>query len=321
MASGGEFDFIRTRLGPLTGNHAAALGLRDDAALLDPPAGCQLVLACDTLVAGVHFRNADPADVAASRALRSNLSDMAAMGADPVGYLSAVSWPREIDPDWRDAFIEGLAADQARFGLSLLGGDTTSTPGPLTVTLTLIGSVPEGRALLRSGACEGDDVWVSGTIGDAVLGLAALDGEPGAPAALVERYARPAPRLDLGRALRDIATAAIDISDGLLADAGHIAETSSVSLEIEAGAVPLSAAARPWLAEAGEGALARLLTGGDDYELLFTAAPEQRSAIAALASADMALTRIGRVAAGEGVICRTPDGREIEAGRAGFTHF
>lgn len=215
MGSGGEFEFIRTRLGPLTRNHEAALGLADDAAVLDPPPGCQLVLACDTLVAGVHFRTGDAPAVAAARAMRSNLSDMAAMGADPLGYLSALTWPQDGDAAWRDAFVTGLASEQALFGLPLLGGDTTATPGPMTVTLTLIGSVPAGTALLRSGARAGDDIWVSGTIGDAALGLAALAGEAGAPEALTDRYARPSPRLDLGRGLRGLATAAIDVSDGL----------------------------------------------------------------------------------------------------------
>lgn len=321
MGSGGEFEFIRTRLGPLTRNHEAALGLADDAAVLDPPPGCQLVLACDTLVAGVHFRTGDAPAVAAARAMRSNLSDMAAMGADPLGYLSALTWPQDGDAAWRDAFVTGLASEQALFGLPLLGGDTTATPGPMTVTLTLIGSVPAGTALLRSGARAGDDIWVSGTIGDAALGLAALAGEAGAPEALTDRYARPSPRLDLGRGLRGLATAAIDVSDGLVADAGHIAETSGLALEIEAQAVPLSAPARAWLEGAGAGDLSRLVSGGDDYELLFSAPPDRREAVAALARPDMPLTRIGTARPGSGVILRDASGAAIEMPRGGFTHF
>ncbi|MEA1941842.1 MAG: thiamine-phosphate kinase [Pseudomonadota bacterium] len=321
MASGGEFDFIRTRLGPLTRNHAAALGLDDDAAVLDPPPGCQLVLACDTLVAGVHFREADAPETAAARAMRSNLSDMAAMGADPIGYLSALTWPREIDSAWRDAFVAGLAAEQDEFAVPLLGGDTTSTPGPMTVTLTLIGTVPQGAALTRVGASPGDDLWVSGPIGDAVLGLAALEGEGGVPRDLARRYERPEPRLALGQALRGLASAAIDISDGLVADAGHIAETSGLALTIEAGAVPLSGPARTWLDTAGPGGLTRLLTGGDDYELLFTAPSGCRDAIAALATEGAPLARIGHAEAGTGVICRDASGAVLDVGRAGFTHF
>lgn len=321
MASGGEFDFIRTRLGPLTRNHAAALGLGDDAAVLDPPPGCQLVLACDTLVAGVHFREGDAPEIAAARAMRSNLSDMAAMGADPIGYLSALTWPREIDPAWRDAFVAGLTAEQDMFAVPLLGGDTTSTPGPMTVTLTLIGTVPQGAALTRAGASPGDDLWVSGTIGDAVLGLAALEGEGGVPRDLARRYERPEPRLALGRALRGLASAVIDISDGLVADAGHIAQASGLGLAIEAGAVPLSEAARTWLDTAGPGGLARLVTGGDDYELLFTAPPGCRGAIAALAPEEAPLTRIGHAEAGSGVICRDASGAVLDVGRTGFTHF
>ncbi|MBO6766512.1 thiamine-phosphate kinase [Maricaulis sp.] len=320
MASGGEFDFIRTRLGPLTRNHAAALGLRDDAAVLDVPAGQQLVLACDTLIAGVHFRTDDGAAVAAARAMRSNVSDLAAMGAQPLGYLSALSWPRGIDPLWRDEFVAALAEEQDRFGLVLLGGDTTSTPGPMTVTLTLLGCVTEGTSLLRSGAIAGDDVWVTGTIGDAVLGLASLEGEAGAPAELVSRYTHPMPRLTAGLALRGIATSAIDISDGLLADAAHIAETSGLGLEIVADRVPLSAPALAWLDAGGEGGLGRLLSGGDDYELLFTAPASRRAQVEAL-SLDAPVTRIGRAVAGEGVTCLGPDGEPVTIDRAGFTHF
>lgn len=320
MASGGEFDFIRTRLGPLTRNHAAALGLRDDAAVLDVSAGQQLVLACDTLVAGVHFRTDDGAVVAAARAMRSNVSDLAAMGAEPLGYLSALSWPRGIEPRWQDEFVAALAEEQDRFGLVLLGGDTTSTPGPMTVTLTLLGCVIEGTSLLRSGAIAGDDVWVTGTIGDAVLGLASLEGETGAPAELVSRYTHPMPRLAAGLALRGVATSAIDISDGLLADAAHIAEASALALEISADRVPLSAPARAWLDTGGEGGLGRLLSGGDDYELLFTAPASRRSEVEAL-SLDAPVTRIGRAVAGEGVTCLGPDGQPMTIDRAGFTHF
>lgn len=320
MASGGEFDFIRTRLGPLTRNHAAALGLRDDAAVLDVPAGQQLVLACDTLVAGVHFRTDDGAAVAAARAMRSNVSDLAAMGAQPLGYLSALSWPRGIDPLWRDDFVTALAEEQDRFGLVLLGGDTTSTPGPMTVTLTLLGCVTEGTSLLRSGAIAGDDVWVTGTIGDAALGLASLEGEAGAPEELVSRYTHPMPRLAAGLALRGIATAAIDISDGLLADAAHIAETSGLGLEIFADRVPLSTPARAWLDAGGEGGLGRLLSGGDDYELLFTAPAPRRTEVEAL-SLDAPVTRIGRAVEGKGVTCLGPDGQAVTIDRAGFTHF
>ena len=320
MASGGEFDFIRTRLGPLTRNHAAALGLRDDAAVLDVPAGQQLVLACDTLVAGVHFRTDDGAAVAAARAMRSNVSDLAAMGAQPLGYLSALSWPRGIDPLWRDDFVTALAEEQDRFGLVLLGGDTTSTPGPMTVTLTLLGCVTDGTSLLRSGAIAGDDVWVTGTIGDAALGLASLEGEAGAPEELVSRYTHPMPRLAAGLALRGIATAAIDISDGLLADAAHIAETSGLGLEIFADRVPLSTPARAWLDAGGEGGLGRLLSGGDDYELLFTAPAPRRTEVEAL-SLDAPVTRIGRAVEGKGVTCLGPDGQAVTIDRAGFTHF
>jgi thiamine-monophosphate kinase len=322
MARRGEFDLVRTRLVPLTRNHKAALGLNDDAAVLDPPAGCELVLACDTLVAGVHFLQTDPPEVAAMRAMRSNLSDLAAMGADPLGYLSAIAWPRDIAETWQDRFLAAWARDQERFGCVLLGGDTTSTPGPLTVTMTLIGTVPDGRAVTRAGARAGEDVWVSGSIGDAALGLAAVQDEAGAPAALRHRYECPEPRLALGRALRGLASAAIDVSDGLVADARHLAGASGIAMEIDAEAVPLSADAGTWLESAGERGLVRLLTAGDDYELLFTAPAECRGEIDALAGrAGVPLTRIGHAGEGEGVRLRDRSGRPVEAGAGGFTHF
>lgn len=322
MASGGEFDFIRTRLGPLTRGHRAALGLADDAALLDPPPGCEMVLASDMLVAGVHFLDTDPPEVAARRCLGANLSDLAAMGAEPVAYLTSIAWPRTVDDGWRDRFVAGLGDMQDRFGLVLIGGDTTATPGPFTLSMMLVGSVPRGGALLRSGARPGDDVWVSGTIGDAVLGLDIAAGRLGGPDTLRTRYDNPEPRLALGEGLRGLASAAIDVSDGLVADAAHIAETSAVALRLEADAVPLSDATRAWLETAGDDGLERLLTGGDDYELVFTAPVERRSAIEALGmELRLPLTRIGRVERGEGVGLVDGDGRDITPARRGFTHF
>lgn len=322
MASDGEFDFIRTRLGPLTRGHRAALGLSDDAALLDPPPGCEIVLASDMLVAGVHFLDSDTPETAATRILGANLSDLAAMGAEPLGYLASIAWPRDTDSDWRDRFVAALADMQDGFRLALIGGDTTVTPGPFTVSMTLVGSVPKGEALLRSGARAGDHVWVSGTIGDATLGLDIAAGRASGPDALRTRYERPEPRLDLGEGLRGIASAAIDISDGLIADAGHIAQTSGVALRIEAEAIPLSAEARAWLETAGEGGLVRLVTGGDDYELVFTAPEDRRDAILALAAElRLELTWIGDVVQGEGVSLLDAGGRDITPARQGFTHF
>jgi thiamine-monophosphate kinase len=316
----GEFEFIARHLRPLA-TARGALALTDDAALLDPSPGRQLVLAKDAMVAGVHFLASDPPGQIAQKLLRVNLSDLAAMGAAPVGYLLALARPREITDDWLAAFCAGLAADNALFGVGLLGGDTVSTSGPLTCSLTAVGEVPAGAALLRGGAEPGDDVWVSGTIGDAALGLQVLQGaldlaEP-ARAFLIERYRLPQPRLALGQALRGIASAAIDISDGLVADLGHILEVSGVGAELRADALPLSAAARD-LPDAGNAALA----GGDDYELLFTAAPERRAEITALArQLGIPLARIGAVRAGSDLSIRDASGHAIVPPSKGWQHF
>lgn len=314
----GEFEFIARRLRPLA-MAPGALGLADDAALLDPRPGMQLVLTKDAMVAGVHFLADDPADLIARKLLRVNLSDLAAMGAAPLGYLLALARPREIADEWLAAFCAGLAADNATFRTSLLGGDTVSTPGPLTLSLTAIGELHKGTALLRSGARPGDEIWVSGTLGDAALGLAVLQDKLGVAepmrSHLVERYRLPRPRLVLGQALRGLAHAAIDISDGLLADLGHVVETSNLGAEVRADLLPLSS---PDLAGAQEAAL----SGGDDYELLFTAQPSQRDAIEGLAKKlDLPLTRIGAIHADAGIRVLDATGAEVHPKRTGWQHF
>jgi thiamine-monophosphate kinase len=317
----GEFAFIARRLRPLAAATPGALDLLDDAALLDPPAGHQLVLTKDAMVAGVHFLADDPASDVARKLLRVNLSDLAAMGAVPLGYLLALARPATIDQDWLGEFCDGLAADQAEFGIGLLGGDTVSTPGPLALSLTALGTVPRGRALLRSGASTGDDLWVSGTLGDAAFGLQVLQGTLAVDAAvrahLIDRYRRPRPRLGLGQALRGIAHAAIDVSDGLVADLGHVLEASRVGAELWADALPLSAAARRL-----PGAREAALTGGDDYELLFTAAPDRRDAIDAMGrNLGLALGRIGRILAGHDLRVLDRTGHPIALEHTGWTHF
>jgi thiamine-monophosphate kinase len=316
----GEFEFIARRLRPLA-RAPGALGLIDDAALLDARPGTQLVLTKDAMVAGVHFLPDDPPDQIAQKLLRVNLSDLAAMGAAPIGYLLALARPKAIGDDWLAIFCEGLAADNATYEVSLLGGDTVSTPGPLTLSLTAIGDVPRGEALLRDGARPGDDIWVSGTLGDAAHGLALLQGRfevaDQARAQLTERYRLPSPRLALGQALRGLARAAIDISDGLLADLGHIVEASKVGAQIRADLLPLSEAA-----EDLRGARDAALSGGDDYELLFTAAPSQRDAIDHLVSKlDLSLTRIGAVRTGSYLRVVDANGRTIEPTSRGWQHF
>ena len=316
----GEFAFIARRLRPLA-TTGSALDLADDAALLDPPPGRQLVLAKDAMVAGVHFLDDDPPGQIAQKLLRVNLSDLAAMGAAPLGYLLALARSKEIADDWLAAFCGGLAADNAEYRIALLGGDTVATPGPLTLSLTAIGEVPKGAALLRGGARPGDDLWVSGALGDAALGLKVLQGEidPAADARayLIERYRLPRPRLELGQALRGIASAAIDISDGLLADLGHVLEVSGVGAELHADTLPLSSAARDL-----PGARDAALSGGDDYELLFTARQERRGRVEALSHRlNLPLIRIGEIRAGSDMSVLDASGQEIGVSLRGWQHF
>lgn len=317
----GEFDFIRERLRPLAADSPASLGLSDDAAVLVPPPGRDLVITKDGMVAGVHFLRDDPPDAIAQKLLRVNLSDLAAMGAEPLGHLLVLARPKDCDEAWLAGFTDGLADDQRRFGSVLLGGDTVSIGGPLTLSLTALGTVPAGAAVRRDGARPGDDLWVSGTLGDAALGLAVLQGTLEVPADaaafLVERYRRPQPRLELGVRLRGVATAMLDVSDGLMADLGHILETSQVAAVVEAEGLPLSGPARD-----APDPRAAALSGGDDYELLFTASPDHRGAIERIGS-DLTLpvTRIGRIEAGHGLTAIDRDGRPVTTSRAGWTHF
>jgi thiamine-monophosphate kinase len=302
-----EFALIDSLFRPLAEGFPGALGLTDDAALL--PGGEDMAVTQDGLVAGVHFPHDETPEAIAAKALRVNLSDLAAMGARPLAYLLTLVLPAHIDDGWLRRFCASLGDEQARWGIVLAGGDTVSTPGPLTLSITALGTVT--RALRRSGARPGDSVYVSGTIGDAVLGLAALRGEltGSGHEALVERLRLPTPRLALGRALVGVASACADVSDGLVADAGHIAAASGVAVVIDAGAVPLSQAARAVLAEQPAW-LPRMLTGGDDYELVFSA----RNAVADA-------TRIGVVEVGEGVAVRNPDGSTMAFDTPGYRHF
>jgi len=322
----GEFEIIARYFRPLAGGRAGALGLADDAALLDPTPGRTLVATADTMVAGVHFFPEDPPDLVARKLLRVNLSDLAAMGADPVTYLLTVALPEDLADDWLAGFSTGLRADQERFGIYLSGGDTSATPGPAVLTVAAFGEVPKGTALLRAGARPGDTIFVSGTIGDGAIGLRALRG--GIEAGdrdfrefLISRYHVPEPRIGLGVALRGLAHAAIDVSDGLVADLGHICETSRVGAVVEWARVPLSAAAR-WFVEAHPGLRDAVLGGGDDYELLFTAAPGALDSVTGAAKAcGVAVTAIGQVREGAGVTVADSDGSEIRVGSPGYTHF
>lgn len=324
----GEFELIERFFRPLAARSPAGLGLLDDAAILPPLGDRSVVLTADALVAGVHFTEDETPERIARRALRVNLSDLAAMGARPEGYLLTAALTEKQDEPWLAAFCRGLELDQAEFDIALIGGDTVRTPGPLTLSITAVGSVPPGRALRRSGAAVGDDVWVSGTIGDAALGLRVVQGslsglDRESAAHLASRFRIPDPRLALGGALaeRGIATGAADISDGLVADLGHICAASGVGAEIEAVAVPLSAAAARAIDRA-PALLVTALTGGDDYELVFTAPAADRPALAKTASeVGVPLTRIGRIDSRAGVRVYGEDGSLLDVGRGGYGHF
>jgi thiamine-monophosphate kinase len=274
----------------------------------------------------VHFLAGDPPDLVAKKLMRRNLSDLAAMGATPRHYLLTSALPASHGDDWVQHFADGLAEDQHRYGLALLGGDSTSTPGPASLTLTAIGHVAAGKEIRRNGAKPGDRVWVTGTIGDAYLGLKALRGEypdfsAEHRAALIARYQLPEPRCTLGSMLIGIAHAMIDVSDGLIADLGHICETSGVAATVELPLLPLSPAARA-LVDRDPAILPTLATGGDDYELLFAAPPEEDEEIASLSrSLGLPITRIGAIEAGERVRLIDAAGKEVSTDAAGWRHF
>jgi thiamine-monophosphate kinase len=320
----GEFGRIRRFFAPLAG--PGGLGLLDDAALVDCRPGHRLVMTVDAMVEGVHYLPDDPPDLVARKLLRVNLSDLAAMGARPLHYLLTTALPKTVGDDWVARFAAGLAKDQRVFGVDLLGGDSVATPGPAALTLTAIGEVECGGEIRRSGARPGDRVWVSGTIGDAFLGLKVLRGEhadltDADRATLVARFRLPEPRTALGPRLAGIAHAMLDVSDGLLADLGHICETSGVGATVRLAALPLSAAAQRLVA-ARPALAAQLATGGDDYELLFAAPAEASAAIRRL-SAELALpiSEIGTIEAGEAVRLIDPAGKPVPVGNAGWRHF
>lgn len=324
----GEFDLIARYFAPLARNTPGALGLQDDAVTFAPPAGCDLVITTDALTADLHFLRSDPPDLIARKMLRVNLSDLAGKGAKPLGYLMTTAFDRSVDEAWIKAFAEGLAQDQETFGLTLLGGDTTSTTGPLALTATLIGSVPTGRALRRTGAKPGDRILVTGTVGDGYFGLGALRGEFGQLGAehrrfLTGRYQLPQPRVALGQAMTEhrLGQAGMDISDGLAADLDHMCAASGCGATVALPRVPISPALAELLADDPDLLLAAV-TGGDDYELIFAVAPEQVPAVlAAAAATGTQIAEIGVFTASKDVIFTDSDGQSVTLPKAGFTHF
>lgn len=325
----GEDKLIERFFKPLA-SHPGALALSDDAAYLTPPPGYDLVLTTDMTVAGVHFFPDDPPETIGKKALRVNLSDLAAKGAEPIGALLAISFGETIDEAWIASFSCGLGEDCIAFTCPLLGGDTTKTPGPLSIAITAIGKVPSGKMVKRAGARPGDLVVVSGTIGDAALALALKTrilsggfGDLNKPQAaeLMRRYRLPEPRVALAPILRDYANAAMDVSDGLVGDLGKLASVSGVGAQIETSKIPLSNPAHD--AIVGEAALlTTALTGGDDYEVL-AAIPEARFTAFAEAAgkAGVPVTAIGRFAEGAGVAVLDANGKELSFATASFSHF
>jgi thiamine-monophosphate kinase len=322
-----EFDQIAKLFRPLAFGAPEALDLMDDAAVIAGRPGFDLVITKDAMVQGVHFLTDDPLDLTARKLLRVNLSDLAAKGAAPCGYFLAVAWPPACDETQRRLFAEGLRLEQVAHAFPLLGGDTVSTPGPLTASVTLLGWVEAGRMVKRGGARVGDCVLVSGVIGDGGLGLQAARGEldalgQDAVAYLADRYRLPSPRLGLSAPLRESASAAADVSDGLLADAGHIGEASGVAIAIDLERVPMSAAAESWVNRQDDPVAARaaLATFGDDYEVVCTASPSSVDRlIAAAAQAGLPLTPIGEARVGQGVAA-VWRGVEVPVAQTGWRH-
>tara|TARA_B100000676_G_C17994527_1_gene796965 strand:- start:285 stop:1265 length:981 start_codon:yes stop_codon:yes gene_type:complete len=322
----GEFDLIDGVFAPLARGASGALGLADDAAVFEPPTGIEIVATTDALVASVHFNHDDPPDLVGRKLLRVSLSDLASMGAEPDAYLLTVALPPDCDESWLETFASGLSEDQEEFKVHLIGGDTVATRGPLLLSVTALGRVPTGQALLRSGASEGDEIWVSGSIGDGALGLLTLQSgvEPQVErdeAWLKERYLLPRPRTALGLALRGLASSCIDVSDGLIADLNHVCEASGVSAVVNLECIPISEPAKALLSDDPK-LIRSILGGGDDYELLFTAPSAAHDAVRQIAdTCEESVTRIGEMSAGSGVIVVNGENEKIDIVEKGYTHF
>jgi thiamine-monophosphate kinase len=313
-----EFTLIDRIKARATLRDDVALGIGDDAALLRVPPGQLLAVSTDTLVAGRHFPDDTSAADLGWKALAVNLSDLAAMGAQPAWCTLALTLP-QADAAWLDDFLDGFLELADQHGVALVGGDTTS--GPLSITVTVHGFVPEGEALRRSGARVGDEVWVTGTLGDAAAGLRQWQARGLASAKLRYRLDRPTPRVEAGLALRAVARAAIDVSDGLAADLGHVLAASGVGAELELGRLPTSVPLHEHFGNDAE-RWPLQLSGGDDYELCFIAPAANAFAIEqALAQCDVIGTVVGRIVAGAGLSLRTPEGEAFDLPSSGFDHF
>jgi thiamine-monophosphate kinase len=326
----GEDLLIARYFRPLA-RHAGAFGLEDDAAAIEPPAGCDLVLKADGIIAGVHFFPDDPPETVGRKALRVNLSDLAAKSAKPLGFLLTLALPKEVGDAWLSPFARGLGADAERFDCPLVGGDTDRTDGPITISIAAFGAVPHGGMVRRAGAQPGDRVVVTGTIGDATLGLLQrVDPDASGRWSLASeqqdhlrsRYLLPQPRMAVAELLRPHVSAAMDISDGLVGDLGKLCRASGLDAVIEAEHVPLSDAACAVLTR-DSARIEAILTGGDDYEILATVPPGKLDGFRrAAARREVAITEIGAVCRGEGEV-RVLDrnGAALDFARPSFSHF
>lgn len=322
-------------LAPLTAGAPGAMGLKDDCARITPKPGFDLMLKTDPVRAGVHFFEDDPPASIAWKALAVNVSDLAAKGAVPLAYLMALSFPEAPRHVWVTEFVRGLAEAQAAFGCHLIGGDTDRAPGPLSISMTVIGEVPAGKVVRRDTAQVGDAIYVSGTLGDAALGLMlhreAREGrtmlrehwdlDDAKAVALMKRYMRPVPRLQLAKAVRDHARASMDLSDGVVKDLERMCKASGVGAQIDVDLMPVSAAAKHIFAKEPD-ALTRIVSAGDDYEILATVAPNATANFeAAVRASPTPMRRIGEIIAAQGVRVMRDDGSEIVFDRKGWDHF
>ncbi len=316
-----EFDLIKEFFSDQTaGRDDVVLGVGDDCALLRPPAGMELAVTSDTLVAGVHFQHDVDPETLGYKSLAVNLSDLAAMGAKPAWVALALTMPH-ADQDWLKAFIRGFSSLASMHEVALVGGDTTS--GPLSITITAHGFVGPGTALRRSGARAGDSIYVTGTLGDAALALLSRQGIYSSEAGMLEleqRLDRPQPRLRTGLSLVGIASSAIDISDGLISDLGHICEQSGVGARIELAKIPVSTGVEEYLRHGGS--WDTVIAGGDDYELCFTVPPENIAMLEeARGKLDCAVAQVGEIVSEAGISCITADGAVLDNPGSGYQHF
>ena len=316
-----EFDLIARYFAPLAG--AGGLGLLDDAAVITPSMGKDMVISKDMLIADVHFFSSDDPAQIAIKALGVNLSDLASKGASPIGYLVGLALTDDVSDNWLTSFCSGLKASQDKYDFCLLGGDTVKTPGPLTISITIFGEVSGGQMIKRSGAKVGDVVYVTGTIGDGALGLIERQKprDSDVDGFLINRYLEPQPRVELGCSLSGIVSAGMDISDGLLADAGHLMKASGCGMLIERDKVPLSNSTLNCL-DSDRDLWQNILAGGDDYELLLCCRPDRQHAL--LSTAELCqteITEIGSIIEGEGLDVRGENGVSLHFSDTGFRHF